>query len=245
MKRLIGYARVSTEQQAQKGVSLAAQEERIRAYVAFVGAELVDLVVDCGLSGRRADRPGKLEVVRRTVSGEADGLVVYAIDRLSRSTIDLLSTVRELADADRGFVSCREQLDSSTPHGRFTLTILAGLAEMESDLISSRTKDAMGRLRTTGRAIGRLPYPFRRVDGAVVEDPEGAEVVRRILRLRRAGSSYGRIARDLNEDGVEPPRGRKWYPSSIRTIERGEKARRREARARKKVVEEESAGPLT
>lgn len=230
--RLLGYTRVSTEEQVRYGVSLAMQEERIRAYAAFVGAEIVDVVVDRGFSGRRADRPGKLSALRRVVEGEADALVVYAIDRLSRSTADLLHTVRDLIAADRGFVSCREQLDSSTPHGRFALTILGALAEMESELISERTKAAMHRLKVMGRAVTRGRYGCRVENGWYVEVPEKMEVVNRILGLREIGTSYRRIAEILNGEGVPPQFGKRWHPSSVRSVEYTE----RDFRA--KVVDE-------
>jgi DNA invertase Pin-like site-specific DNA recombinase len=219
MKRVIGYARVSTEHQAASGVSLAAQEERIRAYATFVGAEVVDLLVDRGVSGKKANRAKKLEAVRRVVAGEADGLVVYAIDRLSRSTIDLLSTVKELSDAGRGFVSCREQLDSSTPHGRFTLTILAGLAEMESELIAERTRESMARCRREGRKVNARTYGFRAEGNRLVEDPEESEVVERILALREERVPYRQIAARLNADDVPAPRGGEWRASSVRSVE--------------------------
>jgi site-specific DNA recombinase len=220
MKRVIGYARVSTEHQAASGVSLAAQEERIRAYATFVGAEVVDLLVDRGVSGKKANRPKKLEAVRRVVAGEADGLVVYAIDRLSRSTIDLLSTVKELSDSGAGFVSCREQLDSSTPHGRFTLTILAGLAEMESELIGERTRESMARCRREGRKVNARTYGFRSEGKRLVEDSEEMEVVERILALRDEGVSYRQVAARLNKGDVPAPRGGEWRASSVRSVEK-------------------------
>jgi site-specific DNA recombinase len=225
MDRLIGYCRVSTEEQARFGVSLAVQEERIRAYATFVGAEIVDVVVDRGFSGRKADRPGKLSAIQRILDGEADGLVVYAIDRLSRSTIDLLWTVQMLLKAGRGFVSCREQLDSSTPHGRFTLTILAALAEMESELIGERTAAAMHRLKLLGRPVGRGRYGCRIENGRFVEISDKMQIVNRILELRDANStSYRRIAEILNSEDVEPPGGGPcWYASSVRSVEMTER----------------------
>lgn len=222
--RLLGYCRVSTEEQARFGVSLAVQEERIRAYAAFVGAELVDVVVDRGFSGRKADRPGKLAAVKRILAGEADVLVVYAIDRLSRSTIDLLWTVQTLLKAEKGFVSCREQLDSTTPHGRFTLTILAALAEMESALIGERTAAAMHRLKLEGKAVGRCPFGRRIDSGRFVEVPEQMEIVERIIGLRDLGTSYRRIAKILNDEDVATAgSGRRWYASSVRSVEMTER----------------------
>jgi site-specific DNA recombinase len=154
------------------------------------------------------------------VGGEADALVVYAIDRLSRSTVDLLLTVKELSDADAGFVSCREQLDSSTPHGRFALTILGALAEMESALISERTREAMNRCRFEGRAVNARTYGFRAEGNRLIEDSLEMEVVERILALRdEASMSYRKIAERLNDAGVEPPRGAAWYASSVRSVE--------------------------
>jgi site-specific DNA recombinase len=203
--RFVIYARVSTDYQARYGVSLAVQEERIRAYVSFVGGEVVDLVVDRGFSGRDADRPGKL----------------------SRSTLDLLKTIQSLNEAKRGFVSVREQLDSSTPHGRFTLTILGAMAEMESELISERTRAALHRLRLQGRAFGRAPYGYRKENGRLVEDPERMEVVRRIVGLRDAGISSGRIADALNREGVPTLTGLKWRHSSVISVERTDRRMRR------------------
>lgn len=218
--KLLGYCRVSTEQQARYGVSLAVQEEKLRAYASFVEAELVDVVVDRGFSGRKADRPGKNSAIRRILDGEADALVVYAIDRLSRSTVDLLWTVQTLLKAEKGFVSCREQLDSTTPHGRFTLTILAALAEMESELIGERTAAAMHRLKLEGRAVGRCPFGRRVEKGRFVEVPRLMEIVNRIVGLREMGQSYRRIAKVLNEEGVETAgKGARWYASSVRSVE--------------------------
>jgi len=216
--RYIGYIRVSTSDQAENGVSLEAQEERIRAYVSFAGGELVDVVADRGASGKNLDRPGVQEVLDRLRRGEADALVVYAIDRLSRSTLDLLQTVDELNRAGRGFVSVREQLDSSTPHGRFTLTILGGLAQMERDLIAQRTREAMERCHREGRVTTRDRFGFRRVGQRFEVDPGEQRVLGTIRDLRARGLALREIAERLNADRVPTKRGGIWYASSVRSV---------------------------
>lgn len=215
--KYFGYVRVSTEDQARNGVSLDAQEEKVRAYVDLVDGELVEVFVDAGLSGKNLERPALSEALER-VEAEGDALIVYSLDRLSRSTLDFLSIVARLRDAGRGFVSVREQMDSSQPHGRFALTILAALAEMERELISARCREASARCRRTRRVFGRTPFGFRREGERLEVDPEEVAVLERIRAARDAGKSYSRIAADLNSAGVAPKAGAAWYASSVRSV---------------------------
>lgn len=217
MKRYVGYVRVSTQEQARQGVSISAQRERIEAYCAYVGAELVTTLQD-DASGKTMDRPGVAEAVRMVLDGEVDGLVVYAIDRLSRSTLDLLLTVDNLTRGGRDFVSVREQLDTSTPHGRFTLTILGALAQMERELIASRTREGMGRCRAEHRVYSPTPYGWDASDGRLLPNP-GEQEVLAWMRVRRArGLSLGRLAAALNARGVPPKLGGRWGTSSVASV---------------------------
>lgn len=218
--KYIGYIRVSTLDQARTGVSLADQEEKIRQYVALADGELVDVIQDGGRSGKDLDREGVQEAFSRVLNGEADVLVVYAIDRLSRSALDLLQLVSKLRDGKRGFASVREQMDSTTPHGRFTMTILAAVAEMEREMIRSRCRDASARCVRDGRVWGKVPFGYQRDRGGkrLIEDPVEMAVLQGILALRDAGYSYAKIAAHLNRRGRGPKIGARWYPSSVRSV---------------------------
>lgn len=216
--KAIGYVRVSTEEQARGGVSLAAQEEKVRAWAALMDADLVDVVVDAGYSGAKIDRPGLSEALERLRSGEAETLVVYAIDRLSRSTLDFLATVRDLAKAGVGFVSVRESLDSGSPHGKFTMTILAAVAEMERDLIASRTSEGMARCAAERRVYGSTPYGFARADGRLVEVPEEVAIIDVMRRRRLEGWSLRAIADYLNGCGVKSRTGRTWRHTAVKSV---------------------------
>lgn len=216
--KYISYTRVSTEEQARDGVSLGAQEAKVRAYAALTEAEVVDVLVDAGLSGRSLERPALLEALKRVEAGEADALVVPSLDRLSRSTLDFLAVVERLRDAGRGFVSVREQLDTSMPHGRFTMTILAALAEMERDLISARCREAAERCRATGRVYGRTPFGCRRDGIRLLPDEAEAEVLREMREMRDAGMAFSAVANELNARGRRSKRGGRWYASSVRSV---------------------------
>jgi len=213
--KVIGYIRVSKQEQARDGISLEAQEERIRAYATFAQAEVVDIVHD-HKSGKNLRRDGVVEAVERVIAGDADSLVVYALDRLARNTVDLLGIIDRLANAGKGFVSIREQLDASTPHGRFTLTILGAMAQMERELIASRTQEAMDKLRREGRPVGHVPYGFRKGDdGRLVEDVEEQRVIGYMNEMLRSEREPREIARRLNKMGLKGKRGGRWTTRDV------------------------------
>jgi len=218
MTRMIGYIRVSTDEQARGGVSLDAQRDKIRAYADLVDAELVDVVEDAGLSGSDPDRPGFVEVVRRVRDGEADTLIVYAIDRLSRSTLDFLNVVSGLRDAGRGFVSVREQFDTATPHGRFTLTILAAVGELERELIRERCREASARCVRERRVFGKTPFGWKRDGKRLVENPPEMEALLEMVGLRENGVPLHVIANRLNLRRVPTKNGKTWHPSTVRSV---------------------------
>jgi len=141
---IYGYARVSSD-----GQSLASQDGQLYAAgCARVYAEKI--------SGARSDRPQLAKVVRRL--GPGDVLMVTRLDRLARSTRDLLNIVDAIAQAGAGFKSLADTwADSTTPHGRLMLTVLGGLAEFERSLIAARTGDGRARAKARGVKFGRPP----------------------------------------------------------------------------------------
>jgi DNA invertase Pin-like site-specific DNA recombinase len=174
----ISYCRVSTEEQAQEGVSLAAQEARVRAYCAAVGLSLVESIRDEEVSAAKplATRPGGAALLRALARRRARHVVVVTLDRAFRSTIDCLSTVQSW---DRAGVSLHlvdhggQSIATATAVGRMFLTMLAGFAEMEKRLIGERTAAAMRHQRAQGRAYARTPYGFDRAGEVLRPNPAG------------------------------------------------------------------------
>ena len=118
-----------------------------------------------------------------------------------------------------GLVSITEQIDTDTVMGRFFLTIMGALAQMERELIGERTKAALQFKKERGERLGSTPYGFRlSKDKKLVEVPKEMRVVKRILKWRKEGRSYGKIAKELNAKKVPTKRGGKWYPSTVRYI---------------------------
>jgi len=215
-----GYTRVSLAEQAQ-GVSLEVQRARIGAYAAAKGLNLAAVFVDAGISGKELDRPGLQQLLAQCAAGQAGHVIVWRLDRLTRRTRHLLGLVEDLFLA-RGIEmhSVSESLDTSTPHGRFVLTLFGGLAQMERETIAERTRAALAWKRAAGQPTSHAPLGFRSVGKRAQMEPvmEELDIVRRILALRQAGRSYRGIARALNAEGVWTKRRALWRHSTVAKI---------------------------
>lgn len=214
--RVIGYLRVSTNDQE---CSVRVQEEKIRAWAELHCAEIVDIVTDrCTAAHMR--RPGAKEAIQRVLDGEADALVVYKLDRLTRSVKDLHNVVSKLNEANKGVVFIKENLDTVlTPIGRLLMTIVGACAEFEREQISARIKDALDAKRRDGILLGSAPYGWRRVDKYRFETvPEQQRILRYILMMRERGVTCNRIARNLNRSGHPSKTGGKWWAPSVQQV---------------------------
>jgi DNA invertase Pin-like site-specific DNA recombinase len=204
------YARVSTQMQAEDGMSLGAQEKQLLYAADSAGYETVMLREE-GRSGKSiSGRPVLREALNRLDNGEANALYVTRLDRLARSTKDFLSIIDRshkhgwrLALLDLG-------LDTATYQGRFVVTIMAAMAEMERGMISMRQKDVHQDRRDNGKVWGVDLGPKPLIEDLIRE---------RIKVQRDAGISYRLIAEALNKEGIPTAHGGKqWYPSTVRSI---------------------------
>jgi len=194
--KAIGYVRVSTEDQAREGVSLSAQREQVRSYCKARRWELVEIFADEGASGKSMDRPGLQAAMAALEEHRAEVLVVTKLDRLSRRVRDILQLVEEeFADNGATLASIGDNLDATNAMGKFVLTILAGMAQMERELIAERTTAALAYVKKQGRYLGRVPFGKRRDEGGrLVPDPEAQKELRRARAMRRRGASWSEVA---------------------------------------------------
>lgn len=216
-KTAVGYVRVSTERQASEGVSLEAQEARIRAWAAAQGLELVAVHVDAGLSGGRADnRPG-LQAALADVTRRRGVLVVYSLSRMARSTKDTLAISERLERAGADLVSLSESIDTTSAAGKMVFRMLAVLAEFERDLVSERTTTAMAHLRHEGRRIsGAIPFGFDLEGDRLVPNAAEQTTLSLIRQLRGEGRSLRAIAAELEARGIATKTGgTTWAPKVL------------------------------
>jgi site-specific DNA recombinase len=196
--KAIGYARVSTEEQAREGVSLDNQEAKIRAYAEVHDLNLIDVIRDEGISGKTLNRPGIARVLDMAKARKIDAIIVYKLDRLSRKTLDTLNTVEMLEASGVAFHSISERIDTKSASGKFFLTIISALAQMERDLISERTVDALSYKRGRREWMGRIPYGYKVEDNHLVEDAPAMLIIQKAKRMKAQGKTIRDISGTLN-----------------------------------------------
>lgn len=217
--KAIGYVRVSTEGQAAEGVSLEAQEARIRAWCLVNGYALASVHIDAGLSGSKANRPA-LQAALEAACRDHAALVVYSLSRLARSTRDTLNISERLEKAGADLVSLSEKIDTTSAAGKMVFRMLAVLAEFERDQISERTSSAMRHMKAQGRRVGTIPYGFDlSPDGRGLLANHREQGALSIMRALRAdGLSLRRIAAELERRGISAKNGGTWKAEAIRGI---------------------------
>lgn len=218
MKQAIGYVRVSTEQQAQEGVSLDAQQAKIENWCKTNGYDLVQVFVDAGISGKSMDkRPGLQEALKALKKGQA--LVSYSLSRLARSTKDALAIGELVGKKKADMVSLSEQIDTTTAAGKMMFQMLAVLAEFERNLVAERTTNALQHKKRTGQVYcNHTPFGFKAIEGRLVLVEQEAQVVAEIQQARTGGSTLQSIADSLNDRGIPTKTGKQWQPATIHLL---------------------------
>jgi len=202
--RVLGYLRVSTEEQAANGNGLDAQRATITAEADRRGWT-VDLVADEGASGKHVNT-GLRSCLDQLAQGRADALIVAKLDRMARSVLHAADILQLARTQGWDLVICDLGVDLSTHNGRLVANVLASVAEWERDHIGQRTREGLAAARARGVRIGRP-----RLAPAVVVD--------RIVNNRERGESYGSIARTLTDERILSPQGRStWQASTVRRI---------------------------
>lgn len=195
--RVVLYIRVSTEQQADKGNSLEAQQSRLEGYAAAFGLEVVGIEVDAGFSAGSIDRPGLQRALARLDAFEANVLLVAKLDRLTRSLGDLAALIDTyFRDGQNHLMSVAESINTTTAAGRVVLNILTCISQWELEAAAERTATVMQHMRDTGKYTGgHPPYGFELdEDGNLIECPPEQVMLQRAKELRDAGHTLRAIA---------------------------------------------------
>ena len=219
MKRVALYVRVSTQEQAQEGYSVGEQKERLLNFCKAHDWTVADLYVDGGFSGSNLNRPGIQKLMSETNS--FDIVLVYKLDRLSRSQRDTLYLIEDVFLPNAvDFVSMQESFDTSTPFGKAMIGLLAVFAQLEREQIKERTR--MGRMARAKLGLYHggsiIPTGYNYIDGRLVPDPYEAEQVRLIFKWYLSGLSLKAITNRLNEEGYTNKHSSYPTYSAVRVI---------------------------
>jgi len=218
--KAVGYVRVSTDKQADRGVSLEAQAEKIRAMALVHNAELVDIIVDGGESAKSLQRPGMERLLALVDGKKVQAVIIAKLDRLTRSVKDLCELLERFERRGVALISVAESLDTSSAAGRLVLNIMTAVSQWEREAIGERTRDAMNHKRTNGERVGNIQFGYRLcADGKHVEpDPAEQGALSEIRRLRNQGATLRGIAATLNHRALRTRRGTPWRLESVARV---------------------------
>jgi site-specific DNA recombinase len=207
------YIRVSTEEQAQEGYSISAQREKLKAYCIAQDWDVVGFYVDEGISAKDMNRPQLQKMIKDIEAGKIDCVLVYRLDRLTRSVLDLYKLLNIFEKHNCKFKSATEVYDTTTAIGRLFITLVAALAQWERENMGERIrlgfqeKVRQGKYAHNHRPFG---YNLDRKTGTLTINEEEAKVVRLIVDLYLKGYGVNRICKYLNERKITTRDGNAW-----------------------------------
>lgn len=203
---VVGYVRVSTDEQGESGAGLTSQREAIAAEITKRAWTLTEIFEDVSSGKSTEKRPGLAACIKAVRTGTAGTLMVAKLDRLSRSMLDTASLLDESHRAGWSLVAIDVGVDTSTPAGELVGHVMASIAQWERRTIGERTKTALGVKRAQGVKLGR----------PTTVDPATLHLIR---VLRAAGQSYQGVADVLNAAGTPTAQGgARWHASTVRAI---------------------------
>jgi DNA invertase Pin-like site-specific DNA recombinase len=220
--KAVAYIRVSTAEQTKFGVSLETQEARLQAYCQMAGLELTAMLREESVSASipLAKRPSGAKLLEH-LSGDVRHVVAFKLDRLFRDAEDAL---RQTKAWDRAGVALHlvdiggQSMNTGSAMGRMFLTLMAGFAELERNLIAERTTAVLAHKKQLGRVYNHEPFGFRRVGDKLVALVDEMAVVHLMRERREDGWSLGMISDALNRDGVSSKNGGKWHRRTVKNI---------------------------
>jgi site-specific DNA recombinase len=219
--QVLGYARVSTDDQVKEGVSLDAQQAKLEAYAMIKDWTMVEVIRDEGISAKDLKRPGLERLLAMVKAGKIGAVIVYKLDRLTRSVSDLDKLIKLFERKGVVLVSLQESFDPTTATGRAMMGLIALFSQWEREVIGERTKEVMAYKRSRREYTGGdTPYGWHMsADGLHLEayEPE-QRVIREAIRLKDAGYSLRAIGARLERKGFLPRHGGHWYPQTVKRV---------------------------
>ena len=233
--KVYGYARVSSTEQAEVGASIDMQKSKIEEFSKKNDLNLLNIFVDGGISGGIPPhlRPEMKKLLLNIEAGNAKGLIIYKIDRLSRSIKDFINLMDDFNKRKLEVFIITPEINTKTVYGKFTLNLLSIISELERDMIKERTKETLKHMKACNKRTGTIPFGKRlrgsdSEDNILIDDEEEQQTINICREMRNEkylkngkakAPPYSEICDKLTELNRKNKGGHiKWFPNQIKNM---------------------------
>jgi site-specific DNA recombinase len=213
------YIRVSTEEQVREGFSISAQREKLKAFCQVQDWDNYKFYVDEGISAKDTNRPYLQQMIKHIEQGIIDTVLVYRLDRLTRSVLDLYQLLDIFEKHNCNFKSATEVYDTTTAMGRMFITLVAAMAQWERENLGERVRMGQIEKARQGKYSAKAPFGFNKnEDDVLIINKDEKEVILDMIEKIKEGYSLRQLANYLDGSGIPPIRGYQWHITTIKTI---------------------------
>jgi site-specific DNA recombinase len=218
--KAVAYTRVSTIGQAEKGVSMEDQKQKIIQYADLYGFSISEFVMDGGESAKNLNRPGVQRILAMMKQHEIDAVIVAKLDRLTRSVRDLADIVELANRKNISLISVNEHIDTGTAAGRMILNMLGVISQWERETIGERTQTALEYKKSIGKAYNGVSlYGYRNCGGNLIPNETEQEIIDVVMNLHKNKHFVSEICRRLEEKGFKTRCGKtRWHSKVVKKI---------------------------
>ncbi len=209
------YVRVSTEEQAKEGYSIGAQKDLLKAYCISQKWDNYKFYVDEGISAKDTNRPQLQLMIDHIKEGMIKTVLVYRLDRMTRSVLDLHKLLETFEKHECAFVASTEPYDTSTAVGRLFITLVAAMAQWERENTGERISMVLDQKAQNGEWLSQAPYGFKKIDKKLYHDEDQMLILKDMIKKTKEGYSMRQLANYLNDSGIPTLRGYQWHITSI------------------------------
>jgi site-specific DNA recombinase len=219
MKKVIGYVRVSSLVQKEKGNSIPNQIEKIKSYCKLNGYELVDILKDDGISGMsKSKRKDYLKLIDIMEDRNIDGVVVNDLSRIGRKMSDVVEFVDIIKKKQIEFHSIKEGINNVSNVGGLIINILSSINQFEVEMLRNRISEVKQYKKSKDLVYGNLIYGKSKDGNMLIDNIDELKTIKYMKYLRKKGYSYFKISDRLNKRNIKSKNGNQWYGSGVRNV---------------------------
>jgi site-specific DNA recombinase len=212
-KKVIGYIRTSTKLQSN---SIEMQTNKIKDYCELNNLPLGDIIIDEGLSGKdMKNRMGLFSIIQMIDKKEINTLIVLSLSRMGRNLNQNFQLIEKMKKKNVNLISLKENVDLTTPMGKFFVNVMNSLYEMERETISDRVSDVLIDKKRNGKVYGEIPFGFSRNGDDLIPNLKEQKILKKIKTLKEKGLSFAKVSDFLNRNDYLKRNGKKFNRSDV------------------------------